>query len=66
MTGGSFSCRLFLRANGLLKKPLFFCTDVSSMGVIGLGSANEDCGIGLPGDAEPLGTSTLENEVGFE
>ena len=36
------------------------------MGVIGLGSANEDCGIGLPGDAEPLGTSTLENEVGFE
>jgi hypothetical protein len=54
---------LFLRAKGLLKKPLFFCVDVSSSG---LGSGNEDWGMGLPGDAEPLGGSMLENDVGFE
>lgn len=61
--GGSTSCLLFLLANGLLKKPLFFCTEPSS---IGLGSGSGDCGIGLPGDAEPLGGSMLENDVGFE
>jgi hypothetical protein len=62
-TGGSFSCLLFLRVNGLLKKPLFFCIDMSSTG---LGSGNEDCGIGLPGEADPLGGSMLEKDVGFE
>jgi len=65
-TGGFSSCLLFLRANGLLKNALFFATDVSSMGVIGLGSAKEDCGIGFPGDAEPLGGPMLSKEVGLE
>jgi hypothetical protein len=63
IVGGSTSCLLFLRANGLLKKPLFFCTEVSS---IGLGSANGDVGMGLPGEADPLGGSILEKDVGFE
>ena len=61
--GGSISCLLFLLANGLLKKARFFCTEVSS---IGLGSANGEAGIGLPGEAEPLGGSMLEKDVGFE
>ena len=61
--GVSTSCLLFLRAKGLLKKPLFFATEPSS---IGLGSGNGDCGIGLPGDAEPLGGSMLEKDVGLE
>jgi hypothetical protein len=61
--GGSISCLLFLLAKGLLKKFLLFCTEFSS---IGLGSANDDCGIGLPGEQEPLGGSTLEKELGFE
>jgi hypothetical protein len=59
--GDSLSCLLFLRANGLLKNPLFF--DISS---IGLGSGIGDWAIGLPGEAEPLGGSMLEKEVGFE
>lgn len=34
---------------------------------MGLGSGGGDCGFnGLPGDAEPLGGSMLENDVGFE
>jgi hypothetical protein len=37
--GGSLSCLLFLRPNGLLKKPLFFCIELSS---IGLGSGIGD------------------------
>ena len=61
--GVSTSCLLFLRAKGLLKKPLFFATEPSS---IGLGSGKGDCGIGLPGDAEPLGGSMLEKDVGLE
>lgn len=61
--GGSISCLLFLLANGLLKKPLFFCTAPSS---IGLGSANDDCGVGLLGEAGPLGGSILDRDVGFE
>jgi hypothetical protein len=61
MVGTSLSLRLFLRAKGLLKNPLFF--DKSSTG---LGSGIGDWGIGLPGDAEPLGGSMLEKEVGFE
>jgi hypothetical protein len=61
MAGGSLSCLLFLRPNGLLKKPLFF--DMSSMG---LGSGIGDCAIGLPGEADPLGGSMLEKDVGFE
>lgn len=63
ITGGSFSCLLLLLAKGLLKKPLFFATVFSS---IGLGSGNDDWGIGLPGDADPLGGSILENEFGLE
>jgi hypothetical protein len=65
MFGGSTSCLLFLRANGLLKKPLFFAIELSSMG---LGSGKDGCeiGIGLPGEAEPLGGSMLEKDVGFE
>jgi hypothetical protein len=59
--GGSLSCLLFLRPKGLLKKPLFF--DISS---VGLGSGRGDWAIGLPGEAEPLGGSMLEKEVGFE
>jgi hypothetical protein len=61
--GGSTSCLLFLRANGLLKKLLFFANESSSGG---LGSAIGDWAIGLPGEAEPLGASMLENDVGFE
>jgi hypothetical protein len=61
IVGGSLSCLLFLRAKGLLKKPLFF--DMSS---IGLGSGIGDWAMGLPGEAEPLGGSMLEKEVGFE
>lgn len=61
MVGASLSCLLFLRPKGLLKKPLFF--DMSS---IGLGSGIGDCAIGLPGEADPLGGSMLENDVGFE
>lgn len=61
--GGSISCLLFLLANGLLKNPLFFCTEPSS---IGLGSGIDGAAIGLPGEQEPLGGSTLEKELGFE
>jgi hypothetical protein len=64
--GVSTSCLLFLLANGLLlKKPLFFANDCSS-GPGGLVSRTGDCAIGLPGEAEPLGASMLENDVGFE
>lgn len=39
IVGGSLSCLLFLRAKGLLKKPLFLATEFSSMG---LGSGSGD------------------------
>lgn len=61
--GISTSGLLFLRPKGLLKKPRFFWKELSS---IGLGSWNDDSGIGLPGEAEPLGGSTLEKELGSE
>ena len=32
----------------------------------GLGSGSDDCGIGLPGEADPLGGSMLEKELGLE
>jgi hypothetical protein len=60
--GVSISGLLFLRPKGLLKKPRFFWKEFSS---IGLGSG-KDCGIGFPGEAEPLGGSTLENEFRSE
>jgi hypothetical protein len=58
---GSFSCLLFLRAKGLLKNPLFLVNSST-----GLGSGSGDCGIGLPGEADPLGGSILEKELGLE
>jgi hypothetical protein len=59
---GSFSCLLFLRAKGLLKKPLFLVNSST-----GLGSGSGDWGAsGLPGEADPLGGSMLEKELGFE
>lgn len=62
-TGVSTSGLLFLRPKGLLKKPRFFWKELSSMG---LGSGNDERGIGLPGEADPLGGSTLENEFRSE
>ena len=61
--GVSISGLLFLRPKGLLKKPRFFWKEFSSTG---LGSVNDDGGIGLPGDADPLGGSTLEKELRSE
>lgn len=61
--GVSISGLLFLRPKGLLKKPRFFWKEFSSMG---LGSLNEEVGIGLPGEADPLGGSTLEKEFKSE
>jgi hypothetical protein len=61
MVTGSLSCLLFLRAKGLLKKPLFFVKSST-----GLGSGSGDCTIGFPGEAEPLGGSMLEKELGLE
>jgi hypothetical protein len=59
--GAWMSCLLFLLANGLFwKNPLFFFTSCLSSRGCGIGA------IGFPGDAEPLGGSTLENDVGLE
>ena len=61
--GVSISGLLFLRPKGLLKKPRFFWKELSSMGP---GSLNDGGGIGLPGEADPLGGSTLEKEFKSE
>jgi hypothetical protein len=65
--GSWFSCLLLLlKGLWFWKNPLFFFTScLSSSGDTGDGGAIGGA-IGLPGDAEPLGGSMLENEVGFE
>ena len=59
----STSGLLFLRPKGLLKNPRFFWKEFSSTG---LGSGADDNGIGLPGEADPLGGSILEKEFKSE
>jgi hypothetical protein len=52
---------LLLKGLWFWKNPVFFFGSTLSSTACGVGGA-----IGFPGDADPLGGSMLENEVGLE